>query len=183
MSDRFDKRLDEAIARLPRSREPGVDLWPGIEARLDGPRRRWAVPASLAAALAGALALAVWLGQPGTAPDVSTASPASSRPVAQARDTTLLRQAALVDESYRAAVLAKRGTASRLSDPERQAVNAELVALDDAQARIREALETQPDGRYLLSLLAQTHAMRLDLINQLAGGPATSGGSNENGNA
>lgn len=180
MSEPCDKRLERAIADLPGRREPAVDLWPGIEARL-APRRRWAVPTSAAAALAAGLALAVWLGRTGTGP---VSGPATGTPatVAQA-PAPLLRQAALVDRSYRAALLAPRAAPANLGPAERRALAAELATLDDAQARIRSAMETQPDGEYLLSLLAQTHALRLDLVNRLAGGPAdNTGEQHENGN-
>ena len=40
------KRLDEALGRLPREVDPGQDLWPAIEARLEArssrTQRRWA---------------------------------------------------------------------------------------------------------------------------------------------
>lgn len=182
MSERFERRLEQDIAGLPRRREPAVDLWPGIEARLDRPRRRRAVPVSLAAAVAAGLALAVWFGGPGMGPATDT-KPAGT-PIADraAPDTHLLRQAELVDRSYRAALLAPRAAPDHLSREARRALAAELAALDGAQERIREAMNTQPDGEYLLSLLAQTHALRLDLINRLAGGPAHTGGHHENGN-
>lgn len=186
MSNDFERRLETAIERLPREREPAVDLWPGIEAGLDGPVRRWTVPASLAAALAAGLALTVWLAAPGPGPEPekspSQASATRVSPGAVHQVAYLLREAALVDQSYRAAMLAAPAPA-RLSGPEQQALAAQLKALDAAQQRIREAMQSQPDGQYLVSLLAQTHALRLDMVQRLAGGPANPGGNDENGNA
>lgn len=183
MSNDFQRRLDEAVSRLPREREPAADLWPGIEARLE--RRRWALPASLAAALAAGLALALWLGTGTRAPDMTTGGRTAARLAAvhAKSESGLIRTAALVDRSYRAALLQSLEQPRRLNERERQALAAELEALDGAQARIRAALRQQPDGEYLVSLLAQTHALRLDLVNRLAGGPANSGGNHENGNA
>lgn len=184
MSNDFERRLEDAVSRLPREREPAADLWPGIEARLGNRRRRWTVPASLAAALAAGLALALWFGTetpwPGAGKGGAPEIPVADRPAGGAE---LLNAAALVDRSYRAALLAPRAEPRQLNDRERQALAAELEALDGAQARIRSALRQQPDGEYLVSLLAQTHALRLDLVNRLAGGPANSGGNHENGNA
>lgn len=183
MSNEFEHRLEEAVARLPREREPAADLWPGIESRL-GRRRSRAVPASLAAALACGLALALWFGTGSRSPaPVEHGRPASALAGAGfPRHEALLREAALVDQSYRAAMLVPRAAPRQLNRSERLALNAELDVLEDAQGRIRAAMHVQPDGEYLLSLLAQTHALRLDLINRLAGGPAHPGGNDENGN-
>lgn len=185
MSNEFQRRLDEAVSRLPREREPAADLWPGIAARLDSPRRRWAVPASLAAALAAGLALALWLGTGTRAPETATGgdAPASLAAVHPRNGTGLIRMAAMVDRTYRAALLQSLEQPRRLNERERQALAAELDALDGAQVRIRAALRQQPDAEYLVFLLVQTHALRLDLVNRLAGGPANSGGNHENGNA
>jgi hypothetical protein len=53
-----EHELNEAIGRLPKSIEPPRDLWPGIEARLGGSRRRrrwyW-IPLAAAAALVAVL--------------------------------------------------------------------------------------------------------------------------------
>lgn len=182
MSERFERRLEQDLARLPRRREPAVDLWPGIEARLDRGRRRRSVSVSLAAAVAAGLALAVWFGGPGLGPATDTKPAGAPIAARVAPDTHLLRQAELVDRSYRAALLAPRAAPDHLSRETRRALAAELAALDAAQERIREAMHAQPEGEYLLSLLAQTHALRLDLINRLAGGPALTGGHHENGN-
>ncbi len=115
MSNDFERRLETAIDRLPREREPAVDLWPGIEAGLDGPGRRWTVPASLAAALAAGLALTVWLAAPVPGPATSPSQATAGRvsPVAAQHESYLLREAALVDQSYRAAMLAGPGTDER----------------------------------------------------------------------
>ena len=184
MSNAFQRRLADAVSRLPREREPAADLWPGIEARLERRGRRWAVPASLAAALAAGLALALWLGTGSRAPETIPGGDPGGRTDAHAgNETGLIRAAALVDRSYRAALLQSLDRPLQLSERERQALAAELKALDGAQSRIRSALRQQPDGEYLVFLLAQTHALRLDLVNRLAGGPANSGGNDENGNA
>lgn len=57
-----ERELLEAVGRLPKSIEPPRDLWPGIEARLRGRRRRWYWASLAAAAAVAALLVArsVW---------------------------------------------------------------------------------------------------------------------------
>jgi hypothetical protein len=55
---RNDDELLKAVSRLPRSIEPPRDLWPEIEARLGGRRRRWYWVSLAAAATVAALLVA-----------------------------------------------------------------------------------------------------------------------------
>jgi len=65
MSIEQDKRLDAALAKLPRSIEPQHDLWPGIHARITQPksqslRHRWSYGFAAAAVLVVGVAT-IWI--------------------------------------------------------------------------------------------------------------------------
>ncbi|HET7845447.1 MAG TPA: hypothetical protein VFL14_14920 [Xanthomonadales bacterium] len=161
--------LRRRLRELPREREPRVDLWPGIAARL-GAQPAVAAPAARPRparylAMAAALVLAAtggWLGVAlrgeGQAPASSVATrDASAWPVAQAD---------AMEESYRGAFTASFGgqrqvaLARYVASPDVLAAEREL---DAAQRQLEIALRVDPDSVYLLDLLRQTHAQRARL--------------------
>jgi len=165
----FDRWLDERAAALPMERQPAADLWPAIELRI-APARRFALPMAAAALLAG-VAIAVRLFLP--------PAPSPGFPGVTAR--TAAESAAEMDQGYRDALLAvleREGPMPQTGDRAHMA-RADFQQIDIAQRDIRRALEAQPEAAYLVSLLAQTHAQRMELVQELAGNPAVNGGNDE----
>jgi hypothetical protein len=159
--------LRRRLKDLPREREPRVDLWPGIAARLGAQpvaapavRPRFARMAGLAAALAVAVT-GTWLGLAMRGDDAAVvqqpARDASSWPLAQAD---------AMAESYRGAFAASLGGDQRaalaryVASPD---VLAAELELDAAQRQIEAALRADPESVYLLDLLRQTHSQRARL--------------------
>jgi hypothetical protein len=158
--------LRRKLRELPREREPRVDLWPGIAARLGAqvearaPTRR---NLSRFAGLAAALVVAVtgaWLGLALRGEETGAQRPA--------RDASAwpLAQADAMAESYRGAFAASLGGEQRaafaryVASPDVLAAEREL---DAAQREIVTALRDDPDSVYLLDLLRQTHSQRARL--------------------
>ncbi len=149
--------LRQRLRDLRTARVPARDLWPGIAAGLDSmPRRAW-WPLAMAAALAAAIGLGLFVRGPQTGGDLAQAdSAAAPWTLGQARvlqaDYEGARTQALGGERYR--------RARELLPPDLAAADAEL---ESAQGEIERALEMDPDSVYLLDLLRRTHARRLDV--------------------
>lgn len=151
-----DSELRWQLRQLPREREPGRDLWPGIaaqlgpQARVSGPRRamRW-WPLGLAASAV----LAVGLLSIGSAPAPSAPSLASA----------VNRQADAIVTEYQAALAQFQGA------PLPEEIEPALDELDRSAARIREALAAEPDAVFLIDQLRRTYARRLALTQQVLG--------------
>ena len=157
--DGGDAALRLALRGLRQDRDPGRDLWPGIEARIHAlpqasvpvsPPRRWAWPLAMAASMLLSAGLA-WQMRPAEAP---AAAPAAGQAVA----TTLVqREATTLTVQYQAA----------LRELEFQPASANwqpgLEALDRSAAEIRSALQQNPDSRLLLERLRETYTRRLAL--------------------
>ncbi len=161
-----EPRLD-AFDRLPRSLEPGRDLWPEIEARLVArPRRaagrRWAVAARLAAAVAlmvagGALSQLLW---PAAGPaEVAAAAPTAAE-LEVAEGEYLRAKDALWLTAY--------GRRDDLSPATLRVVEKNLRIIDQAIRELRQALEEDPGNRRLEGLLYANHRRSIDLLRRLA---------------
>jgi hypothetical protein len=118
------------LERLPRSRSPERDLWPGIEARL-APRRARASPwrFALASGLVAGLAALATLGLRDAAPPADHAVAAAPAPGPTAV------------------------AALPLGADGRAIVRANLNMVRDAERQLRRALEDDPDSDALRSLL------------------------------
>lgn len=158
--------LRRGLRELPRERDPGADLWPGIAARLGAQPLTAATTTprfARVAVLAAVLAIAVtgtWLGLALRGEDVGARQPgrgASSWPLAQAD---------AMAESYRGAFAASLGGERRVALARYVAspdVLAAELEIDAAQRQIETALRADPDSVYLLDLLQQTHSQRARL--------------------
>jgi hypothetical protein len=146
------------IETLRRDHAPQRDLWPGIESRVRARRARawrtaWLVAAGFAAvALVGTNAVLNRVHAP------LDGQPAPLRAPAEIAAATLpSRNPAMVQ-----AVV-------HHWHPETKAlVRANLKIVNNAEAQLRKAIETDPDSEYLHSLLAATHQQRKNLKYQLA---------------
>jgi len=178
-------RLEEALARLPRSVEPPGDLWPAIEARLE-PRdsrsggRRWQWPAAAAAAVllvaASSLITASLLRRDNTRDDavVAQRSPAPSGAV-------LAPAAFGPGQALGPAYLAARGElarslearVARLPPEGRLQLERNLAELRRASEEINAALELSPGDPLLEELLLNVYQDELAVlasVNQMAAG-------------
>lgn len=171
-------RLDDALGSLPRSIEPGRDLWPAIDARLE-PRtnhaaRRWLWPAAAAVLLVVGSSFL-------TAQLLRREEPAVARQ-APASDAATVTPAAFgprhsLDPAYDAARQDLARTLSaridRLPPEARQQLEKNLAELRRASDEINAALELSPGDPLLEELLLNAYQDELAVlasVNQLAGG-------------
>ena len=159
-SEPGDAALRLALRGLRQDRDPGRDLWPGIEARLHASpqkaapaatrERGWAWPVGLAASMLLSAGLA-WQMRPAEAP--MAARQADVRVAA----TLVQREAGTLTVQYQAAL--------RELDvqPAPASWQPGLEALDRSAAEIRSALQQNPDSRLLLERLRETYTRRLAL--------------------
>jgi len=169
MHDDNDHPEDElppipGLKNLRMEREPGHDLWPAIQARIGqqarcappprvpAVRRRWlpmAAAAAVTAVIAGLIGVRYQLqGPPDQAP---TQVAAASAPDSAQADAT-------------ARIVAMQAPASSsMQGANRALVKANLKIVRSAEDQLRQALATDPDDRYLQSLLLSTQNQKLHL--------------------
>jgi hypothetical protein len=147
----FDERLRWQLRALRTDVPPQRDLWPGIAARLEAPPSR--VPrrrgyAWLAAAAAVVLAFGIgW----------RMRQPAPASMPAPATASLLQQEADAMTRDYDAALRHLQASAPVNShDPA-------LHELDRSAGLIRDALQRDPDARFLLERLRHTYEKRLAL--------------------
>ena len=170
--------LDDALGRLPRDVEPGRDLWPSIEARLEpraGRRQgRWLWAAAAGVLLAvGSSLLTVSLMRR-EAPVVAQQAPTGGDPRFA---TAAFGPGQALDPAYDKA---RRDLARTLSaridrmPPEaRQQLEKNLAEMRRASAEINAALELSPGDPLLEELLLNAYQDELAVlasVNQLTGG-------------
>jgi hypothetical protein len=165
-SSRDDFQLRRHLRNLPHEREPGRELWSGIEARIattsparrTRAARRW-FGLALAAAASLTLAIATLLRPEllplpgGNGASSGVAGVSNDRPAPSA----LRFEADAMTIEYRTAL--DGFTAAPLSP----ALQAAATELDASAAQLREALRAQPDATYLLDRLRHTYDQRLKL--------------------
>jgi len=169
--------LDDALGSLPRDVEPGQDLWPAIEARLE-PRearasRRWPWAAAAAVLLAvGASLVTANLMRREDAP-VAQQAPAAGQAAFAA---VAFGPGQTLDPAYETARqgLARSLSAriDRLPPDARQKLEKNLAVLRQASAEINAALELSPGDPLLEELLLSTYQEELAVlasVNQLTG--------------
>jgi hypothetical protein len=170
--------LDTALDALPRSVEPGRDLWPAIEARLE-PRdlragRRWLWPAAAAALLVVGSSLITATLLRDDEPLVAQRPPAAAQ-VGYAN--AAFGPGQTLDPAYETARQDLARTLSaridRLPPDARRQVEKNLAEIRRASAEINAALELSPGDPLLEELLLNAYQDELAVlasVNQLAGG-------------
>lgn len=153
-----DAALRLSLRGLRQDRDPGHDLWPGIEARIralpqvHAPASRQRSPWPLAMAASMLLAAGVaWQMRPAEVP--------LRRGEGRVAATLVQREASTMTVQYRAAL--------RELDvhpaPAPASWQPGLAELDRSAAEIRSALQQNPDSRLLLERLRETYTRRLAL--------------------
>ena len=176
--DASERRLDEALERLPRSLEPGRDLWPAIAAQLAprGVRSRrawpWAAAAGLLLVLGSSLITAALLQR--APPRVAQEPPVRVEP---AYSTAAFGPGHTLDPAYDAArrelLRSLAARIDRLPPDVRGQVERNLAVIGQASAEINAALALSPGDPLLEELLINTYQDELAMlasVNQLTGG-------------
>jgi hypothetical protein len=176
-----DSQVDALLQSLPRAVEPGRDLWPAIEARMESRpnrrRRAWPLQAAAAVILVAASSLiTASLLRRENIQTARTAAPATAVPVIP----TAFGQPSGLGTGYElarkelAADLEKR--MSSMPSSARQKLMANLAEMRRAADEINAALARQPGDPLLEELLLNTYQDELGVIasvNQLTRTGAT----------
>ncbi|TLY83765.1 MAG: hypothetical protein E6K42_01595 [Gammaproteobacteria bacterium] len=184
-----EERKVSSLAQLARSIEPGRDLWPQIEARINaehapraaaarehaGPRRPMLWP-SLAAAMVASVAVGVWIGRsvlPTPGSPAGTSSPASA-----ARGSAgLLGEPTAFDAAYVSDPRYLRERTALIRDLEarlaslppaaREKVVKSLTAIRRAKEDLESALGKDPSSALLQELLVNTYQDEMRVLTDL----------------
>jgi len=173
------RQLRERAASLPRSVEPSRDLWPGIAARISEQkviRRRFGGRALLAAAAAvvviSSVVTAYFIGR-------SQAVATAERPTVVEvgpSDVLLASFEGLGVDNFvatRAELLdAFEARRHELSPETMDVVMENLALIDQAMARIAEALGENPENEFLMKQLAGAYRRQIDLLQRAVRLPA-----------
>ncbi len=175
-TDESAPRQVSSLRELPQSLEPGRDLWPQIEARLQeargagpptplaaaAPRRGGPLRWLAAAAMVASVAVGVWIGRT----FLPTAVPLTAQQAPQGAAPWLNGPSAL-DASYvsdpryerqRAALLhSLQARLAALPPPSRAKVMASLAAIEKAKQDLEQALGKDPGNALLQELLVNTY--------------------------
>jgi len=170
-------RLDDALARLPRSVEPARDLWPAIEARLEpqagaaGRRRWWPAAAAVVLVAASSLITASLLRR-----EVPATAGLAPEPAAVAMTNAAFGPGQALGPDYLAArqelARALEARIERLPPAGRRQLEKNLAELRRARAEINAALELSPGDPLLEELLLNAYQDELAVlasVNQLTG--------------
>jgi hypothetical protein len=186
-----NERKVSSLGALARSIEPGRDLWPQIEARINaehalraaaarehaGPRRRpWLARSLAAAAMVASVAVGVWIGRsmlPTPGSPAATASTASAaRGAAGLLGAPTAFDAAYVsDPRYqreRAALIRDLGAQlASLPPAAREKVVKSLTAVRRAKEDLESALGKDPSNALLQELLVNTYQDEMRVLTDL----------------
>jgi hypothetical protein len=175
-TDDFERWLDSEARKLPRSIDPGRDLWPEIDARIAQPQAPRVVPATsrvwpFLAGIAATVVVALAVTQlPRSAPPARVAQ--SAAPVAGDPAPVVLveRPATWVPEISRARNRLSDGFTTGLQSlpPEtRRVVEENLAQIHESLAQIHQALAADPGNVSLHRMLASTYQQELSLISNI----------------
>jgi len=163
--------LRRLAARLPRSLEPPRDLWPEIASRIADEKvvrgrfgRRALMAAAAVVLLAGSIVTAYLVGR-GQALTVidgrRTAASGPSRAVAASFEGLGVDDYAAMRGELLRAFEARR---HNLSPETLEVLTTNLKVIDDAMARIAEALDEDPGNEFLMKQLAAIYRRQIDLL-------------------
>lgn len=179
------------VGRLPRDIVPPGDLWPSIQARIEGeapgtaparaaaPRLSWGWALAAGVAVASVSVLFTWLAlrPPADAP-VQPLAAQQPTPVEAIQPVAYGRFARLGPEylELRAQLLEQfRGRLGQLPDETRLRIEQDLAAIQQAADDIDAALAGDPASRLLNQLLLSTYQEELRLYSRVAAADAAAG--------
>lgn len=172
------RELRSRIEALPRSIEPGTDLWNGIRSRIDEPKvvrpefgggggwRRWGLVAAAAMLLVvTSSGLTAWFMGAGTqAPDPATPTAAAAMSVAwQEFETAEAEYQRVTDELLQ--TLEQRR--DRLTPETIETVETNLRLIEEAINEARTALERDPSNAALATRLTDIYRRRVGFLQQM----------------
>ena len=185
-----EERKVSSLAELARSIEPGRELWPQIEARINaehapraaaarehaGPRRPMLWPALAAAAMVASVAVGVWIGRsvlptPGSAATTSSPASAARGSAGLLGGPTAFDAAYVSDPRYlreRTALI--RDLEARLASlppAAREKVVKSLTAIRRAKEDLESALGKDPSNALLQELLVNTYQDEMRVLTDL----------------
>lgn len=186
----MSERKVSSLAQLARSIEPGRELWPQIEARINaehapraaaareraGPRRPMLWPSLAAAAMVASVAVGVWIGRsvlptPGSPAGASSPASAARGSAGLLGGPTAFDAAYVSDPRYqrqRAALI--RGLEARLDTlppVARAKVIKSLTAIRRAKEDLESALGMDPSNALLQELLVNTYQDEMRVLTDL----------------
>jgi hypothetical protein len=171
------RRLGERVAELPRSLEPGRDLWEGVRARITAPatgdarRRSWSwPPGGLWQGLAAAAAMAVlllgtWLVAERMGRPESVEQP-RTQPLPEELTRTLWGLESENQGAGRVLMAAMQTGRGSLAEEGLEAINQGLNALSLAIAESQAALREDPENPELVKRLTRYYQQRLELLHR-----------------
>ena len=185
-----EERKVSSLAQLARSIEPGRELWPQIEARINaehapraaaarehaGPRRPRLWPSLAAAAMVASVAVGVWIGRsvlptPGSPAGTSSPASAARGSAGLLGGPTAFEAAYVSDPRYlreRTALI--RDLEARLASlppAAREKVVKSLTAIRRAKEDLESALGKDPSNALLQELLVNTYQDEMRVLTDL----------------
>jgi hypothetical protein len=162
-----DAELRFRLRQLPREIEPGRDLWPGIEARLQPASRRrrfptWGGGLALAASVLAAVVAFQVMRAPAANAPLATTSPAPAADTRSAEAGMVQAEARAMTVAYEAAL------AEYAAAPMPETIQPGLDELDRSARDIRLAIDASPESAHLLQMLQRTYARRIELTHRAA---------------
>jgi hypothetical protein len=171
--------LDIELHALPQGVEPGRDLWPQIESRLERPGRQrdsirgrtawpWQVAAAILLVAASSLITATWLKRGGDTPvaraPVAPAAPAAGAYAVPAAFGPTHVLSPEYDTARRQLSVMLQQRIGRMPASARQKLEDNLAELRHAAAEINSALAEQPGDPLLEELLLNTYQEELSVL-------------------
>lgn len=173
------RSLRDLAAELPRTLEPGRDMWPAIEGRIGDAKvvqgvfvRRALIAAAAVVILVGSVVTAYFIGRQQVTPAQDMWAMIGPGPSSSA----LASFEGLGVEDYQAnrtmLLEAVEARQHEISPETLEEVMINLRVIDDAMERICEALGESPDDARLMRQLAAVYRQQIDLLRQAASLPA-----------
>ena len=156
-----EQHLLQRLAALPRERDPGEDLWPGIASRLDRTVARpagaaWRWPQAVAVALVAALGLSI-LRLSGV-----SEMPVLSDPLSDSATAVDLELSASLRD-----LIGIEGAGPELTEEMGEAVRLDLLVIQQATEQVKAALENDPESSFLTGMLADLQRKELSVLREL----------------
>ena len=168
MKDISEQQLIDSLENLPREREPGKDLWPGIDSRLHEsadssmrtmrPQKRFAIAAMLAVAVIAGYQVGLQRGAVVNQENMLAAYSAYRLDNMSSEYVGAIREAA---------ALTAQQTETRMPPETVEEMQTSMKNILQTETMLREAIKNEPDNEYLAKLLIRLQARQLQLIQEI----------------